>query len=168
LNVNGGTLTLSVANSGLTTATNTLIAALAIVNLTAADALGSSAVNVLGSLNLNAADTLANILSGDGTINTNAAVTLEGTNDFTGLHNINAGGVLTITDVNNLGTSDASVDLTAAGAELILDGVSGTLANTLSGDAASTVQLTNTANTTLTGSNTGFDGLFDLVGNSTL
>ncbi|KEY60956.1 autotransporter outer membrane beta-barrel domain-containing protein [Serratia sp. DD3] len=168
LNVNGGTLTLSAANSGLTTATDTLIAALATVNLTAANALGSSAVNVLGSLNLNAADTLANILSGDGTINTNAAVTLEGTNNFTGQHNINAGGVLTITDVNNLGTSDASVDLTAAGAELILDGVSGTLANTLSGDAASTVQLTNTANTTLTGSNTGFDGLFDLVGNSTL
>ncbi|WP_037383838.1 hypothetical protein, partial [Serratia sp. DD3] len=166
LNVNGGTLILSAANSGLSA--DTLIALPATVTLTAADALGSSDVDVVGTLNLNAADTLANILSGDGTINTNAVVTLEGTNDFSGQHNINAGGVLTITDVNNLGTSDASVDLTAAGAELILDGVSGTLANTLSGDAASTVQLTNTADTTLTGSNTLFAGLFDLVGNSTL
>ncbi|WP_255351369.1 ESPR-type extended signal peptide-containing protein, partial [Serratia sp. DD3] len=166
LNVNGGTLTLSAANSSLSA--DTLIAAPATVNLTAADALGSGDVDVVGTLNLNAADTLANILSGDGTINTNAAVTLEGTNDFSGQHNINAGGVLTITDVNNLGTSAASVDLTVAGAELIIDGVVDTLANTLSGDAASTVQLTNNANTTLTGSNTLFTGLFDLVGNSTL
>ncbi|WP_037385295.1 hypothetical protein, partial [Serratia sp. DD3] len=166
LNVNGGTLVLSAANSGLSA--DTLITLPATVTLTAADALGSSDVNVLGTLNLNAADTLGNTLSGDGTINTNAAVTLEGTNDFTGQHNINTGGVLTITDVNNLGTSAASVDLTVAGAQLIIDGVVDTLANTLSGDAASTVQLTNNANTTLTGSNTLFTGLFDLVGNSTL
>ncbi|PVZ81163.1 hypothetical protein C9426_31970, partial [Serratia sp. S1B] len=166
LNVNGGTLTLSGANSGLSA--DTLIATLATVALTAADALGSGDVNVLGTLNLNAADSLANVLSGSGAINTNAAVTLSGNNDFIGQHNINAGGVLTITNAYNLGTSAARVNLSVPSAELILNGLSGTLANSLSGVANSTVQLTNAADTTLTGSNTLFAGLFDLVGNSTL
>ncbi|WP_337265120.1 MULTISPECIES: hypothetical protein, partial [unclassified Serratia (in: enterobacteria)] len=69
---------------------------------------------------------------------------------------------------NNLGTSAANVNLTDATAQLLLNGLSGPLANTLSGVAGSTVQLNNAAATTLTGTNSGFAGLFDLVGNSAL
>ncbi|WP_337265259.1 hypothetical protein, partial [Serratia sp. MMO-151] len=67
------TLALSAANSGLSAATH--IASGATISAGAANALGTSAVDVGGTLNLNAADTLANVLSGAGTINTDAAVT---------------------------------------------------------------------------------------------
>ncbi|WP_369795370.1 beta strand repeat-containing protein, partial [Serratia sp. Ag2] len=166
LNVNGGDLALSAANGGLSATTH--IASGASVTASAANALGTSAVDVGGTLNLDAADTLANVLSGAGTINTDAAVTLSGTNSFSGSHRVNAGGTLTVTASNNLGTSAASVNLTDATAQLLLTGFAGTLANTLSGVVGSTVQLNNAANTTLTGNNAGFAGQFDLTGNSTL
>ncbi|MHA7845521.1 autotransporter outer membrane beta-barrel domain-containing protein [Serratia sp. D1N4] len=166
LNVNGGDLALSAANSGLSATTH--IASGASVTSSAANALGISAVEVGGQLNLNAADTLANVLSGAGTINTDAAVTLSGSNTFSGTHAINADGALTVSTVNNLGTSAARVDLTDATAQLLLNGLTGTLANTLSGIAGSTVQLNNAAATTLTGINSGFAGLFDLIDSSTL
>ncbi|WP_443006493.1 ESPR-type extended signal peptide-containing protein, partial [Serratia sp. MMO-28] len=166
LNVNGGTLALSAANSGLSAATH--IASGATVTAGAANALGTSAVEVGGTLTLNAADTLANLLSGAGVINTDAAITLSGSNTFSGTHAVNANGALTVSTANNLGTSAANVNLTTATAQLLLNGLSGPLANTLSGVAGSTVQLNNAAATTLTGTNGGFAGLFDLVGNSAL
>ncbi|MHA7846041.1 autotransporter outer membrane beta-barrel domain-containing protein [Serratia sp. D1N4] len=166
LNVNGGDLALSAANGGLSATTH--IASGASVTASAANALGTSAVEVGGQLNLNAADTLANVLSGAGTINTDAAVTLSGSNTFSGIHDINAGGALTVSTVNNLGTSAASVNLTDATAQLLLNGLTGTLANTLSGVIDSTVQLSNASNTTLTGTNSSFAGLFDLIDSSTL
>ncbi|WP_049604653.1 autotransporter-associated beta strand repeat-containing protein, partial [Yersinia aldovae] len=71
LNVNGGNLAISGANSGLAGQTN--IASGAAATLNGAGTLGNSAVNVLGSLNLNGANAaLANVLSGNGAINTNA------------------------------------------------------------------------------------------------
>ncbi|PVZ83845.1 hypothetical protein C9426_24930, partial [Serratia sp. S1B] len=168
LNVNAGTLTLSAANSGLLTTTNTLIASPATVILTAANALGSSAVNVLGTLNLDAADTLANILSGNGIINTDAAVTLSGNNNFSGTHDINDGGILTVSAANNLGTSAAIVNLNDATSQLIFNGVSDNVANTISGDPGATITVNNQANMSLSGNNSGFDGQFGITGNSIL
>ncbi|WP_025297177.1 autotransporter-associated beta strand repeat-containing protein [Chania multitudinisentens] len=166
LNVNGGDLALSAANGGLSASTH--IASGASVTQSAANALGTSAVEVDGTLNLTAADTLANVLSGAGVINTEAAISLSGSNSFSGTQSINAGGTLSISTADNLGTSVASVDLTDATAQLLLDGFTGNLANALSGVAGSTVQLLNASGTTLTGANSGFAGLFDLTGNSTL
>ncbi|WP_337274597.1 hypothetical protein, partial [Serratia sp. MMO-28] len=68
--MNGGDLALSAANGGLSATTH--IASGASVTANAANALGTSEVDVGGTLNLNAADTLANVLSGAGTINTGA------------------------------------------------------------------------------------------------
>uniref|UniRef100_UPI00307623F9 hypothetical protein n=1 Tax=unclassified Serratia (in: enterobacteria) TaxID=2647522 RepID=UPI00307623F9 len=69
---------------------------------------------------------------GAGTINTDAAVTLSGSNAFSGTHAINAGGALTVSAANHLGTSAARVNLTEATSHLIFSGVSGEVANTLS------------------------------------
>ncbi|WP_337265124.1 MULTISPECIES: hypothetical protein, partial [unclassified Serratia (in: enterobacteria)] len=77
----------------------------------AANALGTSAVEVGGTLTLNAADTLANTLNGAGVINTDAAITLSGSNTFSGTHAVNANGALTVSTANNLGTSAANVNL---------------------------------------------------------
>uniref|UniRef100_A0A8W7Q0Z6 Autotransporter domain-containing protein n=1 Tax=Anopheles coluzzii TaxID=1518534 RepID=A0A8W7Q0Z6_ANOCL len=166
LNVNGGDLALSAANGGLSATTH--IASGASVTASAANALGTSAVDVGGTLNLDATDTLANVLSGAGTVNTDAAIGLTGANSFSGSHNVNAGGALTVTAANNLGTSVARVNLTDATAQLLLTGFAGTLANTLSGVVGSTVQLNTGSSVNLTGANADFDGLFDLLGNSTL
>ncbi|MDN0125359.1 hypothetical protein QVN60_19720, partial [Yersinia aleksiciae] len=69
-----------------------------------AGTLGSSAINVLGDLNLNGANAaFGNVLSGTGDINTNAAVTLTGTNSFSGAHHIGAASELTVTQASNLG-----------------------------------------------------------------
>ncbi|CNI67699.1 autotransporter protein [Yersinia frederiksenii] len=167
LTITGGELVISAANSGLTGQTN--IASGALATLNSSGTLGSSAINVLGGLNLNGANAaLANVLSGSGDINTNAAVTLTGTNSFTGEHHIGAAGVLTVSQAANLGASTATVGLDTATSHLVLDGVSGTLANTLSGVTGATVDVINGANTTLTADNSNFLGQYALAGDSTL
>ncbi|WP_145566075.1 autotransporter outer membrane beta-barrel domain-containing protein [Yersinia massiliensis] len=167
LNINGGDLAVSGANSGLSG--QTLIASGASATLNGAGTLGSSAINVLGDLNLNGANAaLANVLSGTGDINTNAAVTLTGTNSFSGAHHIGATGALTVTQASNLGASTATVNLDTATSHLVLNGLSGAIANALSGVANSTVDITNGANVSLTGTNSGFAGQYALAGNSKL
>ncbi|WP_145579320.1 autotransporter outer membrane beta-barrel domain-containing protein [Yersinia massiliensis] len=167
LNINGGDLAISGANSGLSG--QTLVAAGASATLNGVGTLGSSAINVLGDLNLNGANAaLANVLSGNGDINTNAAVALTGTNSFSGAHHIGATGTLTVTQAGNLGTSAATVNLDTATSHLVLNGLSGAIANALSGVANSTVDITNGANVSLTGTNSGFSGQYALAGNSKL
>ncbi|WP_145525593.1 autotransporter outer membrane beta-barrel domain-containing protein [Yersinia rohdei] len=165
LNIDGGDLVLSAANSGLSGQTN--IASSAAATLNGSGTLGSSALHVLGDLNLNGANAaLANVLSGTGNINTNAAVTLTGNNSFSGAHHIGATGVLTVGQASNLGT--ATVGLDTATSHFVLNGVSGAVANVLRGVAGSTVDVTNGANTSLTGNNSNFLGQYALAGNSKL
>ncbi|PNM26301.1 autotransporter outer membrane beta-barrel domain-containing protein [Yersinia enterocolitica] len=167
LNINGGDLAVSGANSGLSG--QTLIASGASATLNGAGTLGSSAINVLGDLNLNGANAaLANVLSGTGDINTNAAVTLTGTNSFSGAHHIGATGALTVTQAGNLGASTATVNLDTATSNLVLNGLSGAVANALSGVADSTVDINNGANVSLTGNNSGFLGQYALADSSKL
>ncbi|MBS0057820.1 hypothetical protein, partial [Yersinia sp. Marseille-Q3913] len=167
LNINGGDLAVSGANSGLSG--QTLIASGASATLNGAGTLGSSAINVLGDLNLNGANSaLGNVLSGTGNINTNAAVILTGTNTFSGAHHIGAAGELTVTQASNLGTSTATVDLDTATSHLVLNGLSGAIANALSGVADSTVEINNSANVSLTGNNSGFLGQYALADSSKL
>ncbi|WP_422066824.1 beta strand repeat-containing protein, partial [Serratia oryzae] len=167
LNINGGTFTVTGANSGLSAQTQTTVASGAIATLSGAGNLGSSGVEVNGTLNLNSANpAFGNQLSGVGTVNANAAVTLTGNNSFSGTFDVNANGSLTVSSAANLG--NAEVDLTDATAQLLLNGFTDNLDNTLSGVLDSTVQLSNASNTTLTGTNSSFAGLFDLIGSSTL
>lgn len=167
LNINGGDLAVSGANSGLSG--QTLIASGASATLNGAGTLGSSTINVLGDLNLNGANAaLANVLSGTGDINTNAAVTLTGTNSFSGAHHIGAAGTLSVGQVSNLGASTATVNLDTATSHLVLNGLSGAVANALSGVADSTVDINNGANVSLTGNNSGFLGQYALADSSKL
>ncbi|PJG63503.1 autotransporter outer membrane beta-barrel domain-containing protein [Yersinia kristensenii] len=163
----GGSLSITQQNTGFTASTD--IASAASATLSGVGTLGASAVNVLGNLNLNGANAaLANVLSGNGNINTNAAVTLTGTNTFSGAHHIGATGALAVTQASNLGASTATVGLDTATSHLVLKGVNGTVANVLSGVAGSAVDITTGANTTLTGTNSGFLGQYALAGNSKL
>ncbi|WP_269057430.1 autotransporter outer membrane beta-barrel domain-containing protein, partial [Yersinia mollaretii] len=167
LNINGGDLEITGANSGLSG--QTLIASGASATLSGAGTLGSSAINVLGDLNLNGANSaFSNVLSGTGDINTNAAVTLTGTNSFSGAHHIGAAGALTVTEASNLGASTATVNLDSATSHLVLSGLSGAIANALSGVANSTVDINNGANVSLTGDNSGFSGQYALADSSKL
>ncbi|WP_145559401.1 autotransporter outer membrane beta-barrel domain-containing protein [Yersinia mollaretii] len=167
LNINGGDLEVTGANSGLSG--QTLIASGASATLSGAGTLGSSAINVLGDLNLNGANSaFSNVLSGTGDINTNAAVTLTGTNSFSGAHHIGAAGALTVTEASNLGASTATVNLDSATSHLVLSGLSGAIANALSGVANSTVDINNGANVSLTGDNSGFSGQYALADSSKL
>ncbi len=167
LNINGGNLAVSAANSGLSGQTH--IADVASVTMTGTGTLGTSAVEVLGALNLNGANAaMTNVLSGDGTINTNAAVTLSGNNSFSGAHQIGASGALTVGQASNLGASSATVNLGTLTSHLILNGVSESIANVLSGVAGSTVDIIGGADTALTANNSGFLGQYALAGNSKL
>ncbi|WP_049615519.1 beta strand repeat-containing protein, partial [Yersinia pekkanenii] len=167
LNVNSGDLIIGGANSGLSGQAN--IANGAFATLNGAGTLGSSAIDVKGELNLNGANAaLANVLSGDGDINTNAAVTLTGNNSFSGAHHIDAAGVLTVGQASNLGASTATVGLDTATSSLVLDGVTDSIANTLSGVAGSTIDIINGSDTSLTADNSGFSGQYALAGNSQL
>ncbi len=167
LNINGGNLAVSAANSGLSGQTH--IADVASVTMTGTGTLGTSAVEVLGALNLNGANAaMTNVLSGDGTINTNAAVTLSGNNSFSGAHQIGASGALTVGQASNLGASSATVNLGTITSHLILNGVSESIANVLSGVAGSTVDIIGGADTALTANNSGFLGQYALAGNSKL
>ncbi|EDR44472.1 autotransporter outer membrane beta-barrel domain-containing protein [Yersinia pestis] len=167
LNINGGNLSVSAANSGLSGQTH--IADVASVTLTDTGTLGTSAVEVLGTLNLNGANAaMTNVLSGDGTINTNAAVTLSGNNSFSGAHQIGTDGELTVGQASNLGASSATVNLGTLTSHLILNGVSESIANVLSGVAGSTVDIIGGADTALTANNSGFLGQYALAGNSKL
>lgn len=166
LNINAGDLAISAANSGLTGQTN--IAAGASATLSGAGSLGTSGINVLGDLNLNGANTLTNALSGNGDINTNAAVTLSGDSNFSGAHHVGAAGVLTVGQASNLGASTATVNLDTATSDLVLDAVSDSIANVLSGVAGSTVDIVNSSDLALTGDNSGFIGQYALAGNSRL
>ncbi|BFI71849.1 autotransporter outer membrane beta-barrel domain-containing protein [Yersinia pseudotuberculosis] len=167
LNINGGNLAVSAANSGLSGQTH--IADVASVTLTGTGTLGTSAVEVLGTLNLNGANAaMTNVLSGGGVINTNAAVTLSGNNSFSGAHQIGTDGALTVGQASNLGASSATVNLGTLTSHLILNGVSESIANVLSGVAGSTVDIIGGADTALTANNSGFLGQYALAGNSKL
>ncbi len=167
LNINGGDLAVSATNSGLSGQTH--IADVASVTLTGTGTLGTSAVEVLGTLNLNGANAaMTNVLSGGGVINTNAAVTLSGNNSFSGAHQIGTDGELTVGQASNLGASSATVNLGTLTSHLILNGVSESIANVLSGVAGSTVDIIGGADTALTANNSGFLGQYALAGNSKL
>ncbi len=167
LNINGGNLAVSATNSGLSGQTH--IADVASVTLTGTGTLGTSAVEVLGTLNLNGANAaMTNVLSGGGVINTNAAVTLSGNNSFSGAHQIGTDGALTVGQASNLGASSATVNLGTLTSHLILNGVSESIANVLSGVAGSTVDIIGGADTALTANNSGFLGQYALAGNSKL
>ncbi len=167
LNINGGNLAVSAANSGLSG--QTYIADVASVTLTDTGTLGTSTVEVLGTLNLNGANAaMTNVLSGGGVINTNAAVTLSGNNSFSGAHQIGTNGELTVGQASNLGASSATVNLGTLTSHLILNGVSESIANVLSGVAGSTVDIIGGADTALTANNSGFLGQYALAGNSKL
>ncbi len=167
LNINGGNLAVSAANSGLSG--QTYIADVASVTLTDTGTLGTSTVEVLGTLNLNGANAaMTNVLSGGGVINTNAAVTLSGNNSFSGAHQIGTDGELTVGQASNLGASSATVNLGTLTSHLILNGVSESIANVLSGVAGSTVDIIGGADTALTANNSGFLGQYALAGNSKL
>ncbi len=167
LNINGGNLAVSATNSGLSGQTH--IADVASVTLTDTGTLGTSTVEVLGTLNLNGANAaMTNVLSGGGVINTNAAVTLSGNNSFSGAHQIGTDGELTVGQASNLGASSATVNLGTLTSHLILNGVSESIANVLSGVAGSTVDIIGGADTALTANNSGFLGQYALAGNSKL
>nr|WP_145501370.1 autotransporter outer membrane beta-barrel domain-containing protein [Yersinia similis] len=167
LNINGGNLAVSAANSGLSGQTH--IADVASATLTGTGTLGTSAVEVLGTLNLNGANAaMTNVLSGGGVINTNAAVTLSGNNSFSGAHQIGANGALTVGQANNLGASSATVNLGTLTSHLVLNGVSESIANVLSGVVGSTVDIIGGADTALTANNSGFLGQYALAGSSKL
>ncbi|WP_037386712.1 hypothetical protein, partial [Serratia sp. DD3] len=166
LQLQGGTFTVSAANGGLTG--NSTIATGATLVLNSAGTLGSSAVNVGGNLNFARNGSFANPLSGLGTINTLGDVQLTGNNNFTGNHVIAANSRLTVNAANNLGQSAARVNLTSNTSGLVFNGVTGNVANALTGVAGSTVTLSALANMSLSGNNSTFNGLYDLIGNSTL
>ncbi|PVZ87268.1 hypothetical protein C9426_11880 [Serratia sp. S1B] len=166
LNVQGGSLTLSADNSTLTATTT--IASGADITLTNSGTLGTSDINIAGALNFNRDGSFGNQLSGDGVVNTNANVRLTGDNDFIGTQAVNAGGTLTVTDAHNLGADSATVNLTTNTSTLVFDGLTGSVAQTLEGVAGSTVSVDNTADLSLTGDNTNFNGLFAIDGDSTL
>ncbi|WP_049679455.1 hypothetical protein, partial [Yersinia mollaretii] len=118
-------------------------------------------------LNLAGANSaFSNVLSGTGDINTTAAITLTGTNSFSGAHNIGTDGALTVTQASNLGAATATVNLNDASSHLVLSGLSGAIANALSGVANSTVDINNGANVSLTGDNSGFSGQYALADSS--
>ncbi|MBS0849887.1 ESPR-type extended signal peptide-containing protein, partial [Citrobacter sp. JGM124] len=166
LQVTGGELTVSKANSGLTASTT--ISKGAAVTLTDTGSLGTGAVSVGGDLNLDAAQTLANVLSGDGAVNTGSAVTLSGSNTaFTGSQNIGTGGQLSVSSGANLGTAN-TVNLTASGAELVLNAVKETLNQVLTGVAGTTVSVKGAGATVLGANNTGFAGNYAVSGSSSL
>jgi len=166
--VSGGELAVSKANAGL--AGNTTINQGAAVTLTDTGTLGSAAVGVAsgGTLNLNADQTLANVLSGGGNINTGANVTLSADNTFSGLHNVGADGALTISKAGNLGSDAATVSLSSAGSQLVLNALSGAINNALSGVAGSTVSLSGGSEAALGGNNSNFLGTYSVGGDSTL
>ncbi|WP_255351734.1 MULTISPECIES: ESPR-type extended signal peptide-containing protein, partial [unclassified Serratia (in: enterobacteria)] len=165
LNINGGSFTVTGANDSLTA--KTTVAGGASATLSGAGNLGSGGIEVDGTLNLNSANpAFNNTLSGVGTVNTNAAIGLTGNNSFSGAFEVNTNGSLTVSSAANLGS--AEVDLTDATAQLLLNGFTESLGNTLSGVEGSTVRLNNGSSTTLSGANADFAGLFDLLGNSTL
>ncbi|WP_037385101.1 hypothetical protein, partial [Serratia sp. DD3] len=166
LNVSGGSLTLSADNSTLSAITT--IASGADITLTNAGTLGDSDITVAGALNFNRDGSFGNQLSGDGVVNTNANVQLTGESDFIGTQSINAGGTLTVTQANNLGADSATVDLTTASSTLVFDGLIGAVAQTLEGIAGSTVSIDNSADMSLTGDNSSFNGLFAIDGDSQL
>ncbi|WP_337264689.1 MULTISPECIES: autotransporter outer membrane beta-barrel domain-containing protein [unclassified Serratia (in: enterobacteria)] len=166
LNVQGGTLTVSAANSGLTA--DTRIDSGASLVLNGAGTLGSSDVNVAGSLTFARDGSFANLLSGTGTVNTQGDVRLSGANTFTGAQVIAAGSRLSVTAANNLGAAAATVALAADTSTLEFDGVNGAVANALSGVSGSTVSVNQGAVMSLTGDNSTFQGQYALAGGSTL
>ncbi|WP_392565178.1 ESPR-type extended signal peptide-containing protein [Utexia brackfieldae] len=163
--VSGGNLNLSAQNNTLTA--NTQIGSNAQVTLANSGSLGSGAVNVSGILTINNANpALANIISGTGTINSNNAVTLTGNNSsFSGKQVIGSAGILTVNSANNLGSSAAAVNFTGANSTLVLNGVTGAINQSLVGNAGR-VNITNNANTSLTGNNSNFSGIYNISGGS--
>ncbi|SUB28351.1 protein YdeU [Yersinia pseudotuberculosis] len=172
LNIKGGDFTISIDNNGLAGQTNISDGASVTLGnggtIIGTGNLGSSVIDVLGDLNLVADNSLANVISGDGTINTTATVTLSGNSSFSGAHQIGTNGELTVGQASNLGASSATVNLGTLTSHLILNGVSESIANVLSGVAGSTVDIIGGADTALTANNSGFLGQYALAGNSKL
>ncbi|PSH11064.1 transporter, partial [Yersinia pseudotuberculosis] len=172
LNIKGGDFTISIDNNGLAGQTNISDGASVTLGnggtIIGTGNLGSSVIDVLGDLNLVADNSLANVISGDGTINTTATVTLSGNSSFSGAHQIGTNGELTVGQASNLGASSATVNLGTLTSHLILNGVSESIANVLSGVAGSTVDIIGGADTALTANNSNFLGQYALAGNSKL
>ncbi|MCP2002244.1 UNVERIFIED_ORG: outer membrane autotransporter protein [Buttiauxella agrestis ATCC 33320] len=158
LNVNGGTLDVLGANTGLTAAT--AIATGATVKINNVDSLGSGAITTAGTLVVDAATgSLDNVINGAGAVQlSNAAdVTLAGINTLSGSWNTAAGTRLTATVAANLGTAvinnsgtfnvDTTTDWTLNNA------INGTGAVTKKGSGTLTIAHANTysGNTTISG-----------------
>ncbi|WP_237931260.1 autotransporter outer membrane beta-barrel domain-containing protein [Buttiauxella sp. S19-1] len=158
LNVNGGTLDVLGANTGLTAAT--AIATGATVKINNVDSLGSGAITTAGTLVVDAATgSLDNVINGAGAAQlSNAAdVTLAGINTLSGSWNTAAGTRLTATVAANLGTAvinnsgtfnvDTTTDWTLNNA------INGTGAVTKKGSGMLTIAHANTysGNTTISG-----------------
>jgi len=144
---------------------------------------GAAAISDTGVLNLNYMDTsatwnLTNVLSGPGVINKNndGEILIARANALTGPANINKGEI-TLTNLSGLGSGTATIanggtlGLAAAGSYsnrvvnngvLELENTSGTLtlASTVSGSGSN--QVFNRAAALITGTNTGFTGLWDV------
>ncbi|WP_392552041.1 ESPR-type extended signal peptide-containing protein [Orbus wheelerorum] len=166
LNITGGDLSITSANENLSATTN--IETEASVSLSGAGTLGLGNVDILGQLNLNVNNAIANNLSGSGIIYSHATVNLTGDNSyFTGQHSIEHNGSLSVASINNLGATTATVDLQDSTSVLNFNGVSGVISNQLSGTSG-TVNINNSADMSLRGNNSGFTGDYALAGNSTL
>lgn len=159
-----GVLSLSAANTyaGATTISSGTL------RLTgAAGSLGTAAVVNNGVLDLNRSNTntVANAISGTGSVTHSGAgpTTLSGTNTYTGGTSVNSGnlvinatGSLPATGVTSVAT-DATVTLTSAGTNAY--------AQTFSGTGKIQLNLSGAANnTTLTGANTAFTGVVEVIG----
>lgn len=166
LDLQTGMLTINAANNSL--AANISIASGATLLLNGSGTVGTSAIDVAGQLDLDRNGVFTNRLSGSGIINNNANLALSGINTFSGTHVINTNGSLMITDTRNLGTTAATVKLADASSRLIFNGLSGEIANTLSGVVGANIQLTHAADLFLSGNNSDFNGQFTIAGNSTL
>ena len=133
----------------------------------AAGSLGTAAVVNNGVLDLNRSNTntVANAISGTGSVTHSGAgpTTLSGTNTYSGGTSVNSGnlvinatGSLPATGVTSVAT-DATVTLTSAGTNAY--------AQTFSGTGKIQLNLSGAANnTTLTGANTAFTGVVEVIG----
>ncbi|WP_277511117.1 autotransporter-associated beta strand repeat-containing protein, partial [Ereboglobus sp. PH5-5] len=162
LTLNGGTLAINSANTGYNAQTN--IALPAAVHATDAGALGTSHVQLDGTLKVDATGTMQNTLAGSGQFHASSGdITLVNSSaSFHGTGTVTTGR-LTATEIDALGDAPISV---AAGATFGQLNITGTLQNAFAGEgthqlANSTLHLANPAAYTI--ANTALDATSALI-----